>query len=108
MRSLRLLTLGVLSALPAASAEAREPARTEAMVIDRVEEGFAAVEVDGMVTDVPIGMLPSGVREGAVVRVYPGPGVVLQVDPVVTRRAVESAVGLQESLRRGPDGDLGL
>lgn len=109
MLSPRLLALGVLALLPPpVGIQAQASGPTVRMVVDRVEEEIAAIEVEGTIRELPLKMLPTGTREGAVIRVVHGPGSLLEVDPAATRRAYVSAVQFQARLRPGPRGNLRL
>ena len=44
-------------------------ARTSVWTIDRIEEGSAAIEIDGATFNLPVTLLPAGVSEGDVLSV---------------------------------------
>ena len=58
------------------------------MIIDRIENGIAVCEADGVMMDIPLSRISGGAREGDVLR-DKGDGSFLTVDPLATegRRA---------------------
>lgn len=86
------------------------------LVVDRIEGDLAVVEVDGgAVLDLPLWLLPPGVREADVVSVTPAAGedgslsLVLRVDPAAAAEAREAAADRLARLRaRDPGGDVQL
>lgn len=74
--------------------------------VDTIEEGAAAIEVDGrQVTTVPRWVLPSGAKEGDVLVVHHERGaerssLVIEVDEDATRVALEKSASQVETMRR--------
>lgn len=48
-----------------------DEARAEVVVVDRIEGDVAVVEYQGKLTEIPVGQLPAGTKEGSIVRGNP-------------------------------------
>ena len=84
-------------------------------VVDRVEGGIAVVvaDEDGRTHDVPLSVLPSGSREGSVLRVGEGAGEPLWNSAVLDEesrleRLKQAEAALDELRKRDPGGDIVL
>ena len=88
-------------------------------VVDSIEEGIASIEVDGGGTiTVPLSLLPSGTREGHVLRVNRSHSpdgrtstLTLELDPAATERALEASarqVAKHAKQSNDPGGDITL
>ena len=84
-------------------------------VVDRVEGGIAVVVAneDGQAHDVPLSVLPSGSREGSVLRVGEGAGEPLWNSAVLDEksrleRLKQAEAALDELRKRDPGGDIVL
>lgn len=77
-------------------------------VVDAIEEGSAAIEVDGgAVIHLPCGLLPADAKPGDVLRVS------IEIDAAATKRAVADSAaqikkGMDASRKRDPGGDIQL
>lgn len=67
-------------------------------IIDRIEDGFAVVELDGGVCSIPLSDAPAGVREGQVVKVEDGR--IVSVDEEATARRAAAMHSRFQRLRR--------
>lgn len=76
---------------------------TSTWVVDQIDNGVAAVEVDGKTTiAVPLGALPTGVREGDVLR-----ATIVQDPAEKDRRLAQSAAQLSKG-DSGGKGNIAL
>lgn len=86
----------------------------ELWVIDGISGAWARIEsTSGVVVQLPATWLPSGAREGSVLRVEqegegPRRTVTIEVDAEGTAERRASAQGLRDRLPRAPAGDLDL
>ena len=87
--------------------------------IDSIEEGIARIEADGgRVIHLPRSLLPSGAREGQILRVTSKPAkgkieLTIEIDEVATGAALakskaQSAATMAASKKRDPGGDVAL
>jgi hypothetical protein len=88
-----------------------DPWPPDAYVVDGIADGVARLErADGTLWEVPAARLPSGVREGDVLRATSGDEArtAFVVDPELTAARRGAARRAAERLRRGPEGDIDL
>jgi hypothetical protein len=87
--------------------------------IDAIEEGIARIEADGeRIIHLPRSLLPSGAREGQVLRVTSTPGtgkieLTIEIDEAATAAALsrskaQAAATMAASRKRDPGGDVSL
>lgn len=83
------------------------------LVVDRIEGAVAVLEGDDGTLDVPASWLPSGAREGSVLRVdldrdADASRLVLTLDPEARAAREAELRELRDSIPEGPDGDIAL
>lgn len=87
---------------------------TGTWTIDRIEEGVAALAGDGRVLQIPVELLPAGIREGDVLRFEredADTGITLRIHrdaEAAVRYRAEAAALLDELRRSDPGGNLSL
>jgi hypothetical protein len=88
-------------------------------IIDGIEEGIARIEEDGgRIIHLPRSLLPSGAREGQILRVTSTPGqgrteLTIEIDEAATAAALarskaQTAATMAASRKRDPGGDVSL
>ena len=88
-------------------------------IIDGIEEGIARIEEDGgRIIHLPRSLLPSGAREGQILRVTSTPGqgrteLTIEIDEAATAAALarskaQTAATMAASRNRDPGGDVSL
>lgn len=83
------------------------------LVVDRIESGIAVLEGDGASMDVPASWLPTGAREGSVLRVEvarerDSSRLVVTLDPDAQAAREAEIRELRDSIPEGPGGDITL
>jgi hypothetical protein len=84
------------------------PNRAQRWVVDALEENSASIEVEGgAMIHIPQALLPSGAREGDVLRVT------IEVDAAATKQALDASAAQVKkardaSAKRDPGGDITL
>jgi hypothetical protein len=88
-------------------------------IIDGIEEGIARIEEDGgRIIHLPRSLLPSGAREGQILRVTSTPSqgrteLIIEIDEAATAAArakskAQTAATMAASRKRDPGGDVSL
>jgi L-cysteine desulfidase len=90
------------------SSDASRAERAQRWVVDAIEENVASIEVsDGGMITLPVAALPSGIKQGQVLRV------IITIDDAATKQALADSAaqvkkGRDASRKRDPGGDIKL
>jgi hypothetical protein len=83
------------------------------MIVDRIEDGFAVLEGDDGALEVPAAWLPTGAREGSVLKIEverqgQRSRLTLTLDPEGQAARETDLRRLRDSVPEGPGGDIAL